>query len=68
MIARNEDAGGGVNAKRFVVVNPTDQPSEYVSTFNQFRVKLPNNPPKHPTLTLVMASGANPALTPTTLP
>ena len=44
MIARNEDAGGGVNAKRFVVVNPTDQPSEYVSTFNQFRVKLPNNP------------------------
>lgn len=44
MIARNEDAGGGVNAKRFVVVNPQDQPSEYISTFNQFRVKLPDHP------------------------
>lgn len=44
MIARNEDAGGGINAKRFVVVNPNDQPSEYISTFNKFRLKLPANP------------------------
>ncbi len=44
MIARNEDAGGGINAKRFVVVNPADQPSEYISTFNKFRLKLPDNP------------------------
>ncbi|KRK89264.1 C69 family dipeptidase [Lentilactobacillus sunkii] len=44
MIARNEDAGGGINAKRFVAVNPEDQPREYISTFNQFRTKLPDNP------------------------
>ncbi|MFT8401766.1 MAG: C69 family dipeptidase, partial [Lentilactobacillus diolivorans] len=44
MIARNEDAGSGINPKRFVVVTPEDQPSEYVSTFNNFRLKLPESP------------------------
>ncbi len=44
MIARNEDAGGGINAKRFVAVMPEDQPREYISTFNKFQVKLPDNP------------------------
>ncbi len=44
MIARNEDAGGGINAKRFIVVQPEDQHHEYISTFNQFRLALPNNP------------------------
>lgn len=44
MIARNEDAGSGINPKRFVVVTPEDQPNEYVSTFNNFRLKLPESP------------------------
>ncbi|MFT8744053.1 MAG: C69 family dipeptidase, partial [Lentilactobacillus hilgardii] len=29
MIARNEDAGSGINAKRFIVVKPEDQPKDY---------------------------------------
>ncbi|WP_056984012.1 C69 family dipeptidase [Lentilactobacillus farraginis] len=44
MIARNEDAGGGINAKRFIVVKPEDQPKTYISTFNNFQLKLPANP------------------------
>lgn len=44
MIARNEDAGSGINPKRFIVVNPEDQPSTYISTFNQFRLDLPDHP------------------------
>ncbi|MCT3397139.1 C69 family dipeptidase [Lentilactobacillus hilgardii] len=44
MIARNEDAGSGINAKRFIVVKPEDQPKDYISTFNNFRLKLPDKP------------------------
>ncbi len=44
MIARNEDAGGGINPKRFVVVTPDQQPTEYISTFNGFKLTLPADP------------------------
>ena len=40
MIARNEDASGGINPKRFIVVQPADQPQRYVSTFNGFQLDL----------------------------
>lgn len=41
MIARNEDAHGGINPKKFIVVKPQDQPNEFKSTFNNFHLKLP---------------------------
>ena len=44
MIARNEDAGGGINPKRFVVVTPDQQPTEYISTFNGSKLTLPADP------------------------
>ncbi|KRM30558.1 dipeptidase [Agrilactobacillus composti DSM 18527 = JCM 14202] len=44
LIARNEDAAGGINPKRFIVMQPADQPQEFVSTFNGFHTKLPDNP------------------------
>ena len=44
MIARNEDAAGGINPKRFIVVKPDEQPQRYVSTFNGFQLDLPQNP------------------------
>lgn len=44
MIARNEDAAGGINPKRFIVVKPDEQPQRYVSTFNGFQLDLPQSP------------------------
>ena len=44
MIARNEDASGGINPKRFIVVQPADQPQRYVSTLNGFQLDLPQTP------------------------
>ena len=44
MIARNEDAAGGINPKRFIVVKPDEQPQRYVSTFNGFQLDLPQTP------------------------
>nr|WP_173667652.1 C69 family dipeptidase [Lentilactobacillus buchneri] len=44
IIARNEDAGDAVNPKKFVVVEPEDQPRNYQSKLTKFSVKLPDNP------------------------
>ena len=45
LMARNEDAGNGSFApKRFLVVNPEDQPREYVSVLSGCRIELPDQP------------------------
>lgn len=44
IIARNEDAGDAVNPKKFVVVEPEDQPRNYQLKLTKFSVKLPDNP------------------------
>ncbi len=44
LIARNEDAGDAVNPKKFVVVEPEDQPRDYHAQLTKFAVKLPDNP------------------------
>lgn len=47
MIARNEDAHGAINPKRFTVVKAEDHPSKYVSKVNEFTIGLPDNPLRH---------------------
>lgn len=44
MIARNEDYGHAFNPKRFVVVKPADQPTDYQSVSSKCKVDLPKNP------------------------
>lgn len=43
MIARNEDAEGGINPKRFIYVPAQAASREFKSTFNGFHVELPGN-------------------------
>ena len=48
LMARNEDAGSGsFAAKRFIVVNPEDQPREYVSVISGCRIELPDHPMRY---------------------
>jgi len=48
LMARNEDAGSGSFApKRYIVVNPEDQPREYVSVISGCRIELPDHPMRY---------------------
>ncbi|MFD1124500.1 C69 family dipeptidase [Lentilactobacillus raoultii] len=47
IIARNEDAGVAVNPKKFVVVQPTQQPKHYQSKLTEFSIKLPDHPSRY---------------------
>ena len=42
MIARNDD--GMFDTKKLIVVNPEDQPKEYVSKITGVKIPLPDNP------------------------
>ncbi|MDD5848585.1 MAG: C69 family dipeptidase [Firmicutes bacterium] len=45
MIARNDDSGSGsFTEKKFVVVEPKDQPRHYVSVLSHVEIDLPDNP------------------------
>lgn len=46
IIARNDDSGGAgrYTPKKFVIVKPEEQPSEYVSVLSHVRIPLPKNP------------------------
>ena len=45
LVARNEDSGAGqFNPKKFVVVNPEDQPKLYKSLLSHVEIPLPENP------------------------
>lgn len=48
MIARNEDSGAGhYNPKKFVVVEPQDQPRHYKSVLSHVEIELPDNPMRY---------------------
>lgn len=48
MMARNEDSGSGeFTAKKFIVVNPIDQPRHYKSVMSKFECDLPDNPMRY---------------------
>ena len=48
MMARNEDAGSGSFApKRFVVVQPEEQPKHYVSVLSGCAIELPDHPMRY---------------------
>lgn len=44
MIARNEDYGHALNPKRFMVIKPADQPTNYQSVTTKCKVDLPEHP------------------------
>lgn len=50
MIARNEDYGHALNPKRFVVVKPEDQPTDYQSVNTKCKVDLPDQPMRYTAL------------------
>ncbi len=48
MIARNDDSGAGhYTPKKFVVVQPEDQPRHYVSVLSHVEIELPDNPMRY---------------------
>ncbi len=48
MIARNDDSGAGhYTPKKFVVVQPEEQPREYVSVLSHVRIALPEDPMRY---------------------
>lgn len=48
IIARTEDSGpGSFSSKRFVVVEPADQPRNYVSVCGHCSIVLPDNPMRY---------------------
>lgn len=51
MIARNEDSGSGqFNSKKFIVVNPSEQPKIYKSVISKVEIELPDNPMRYTAL------------------
>lgn len=51
IVARNEDSGSGsFEPKRFVVVNPEDQPRRYCSKISHLEIELPENPQRYTAL------------------
>lgn len=51
IIARNEDSGGTeFTPKKFIVVQPEDQPRHYVSHISHAHVELPDNPMRYTAL------------------
>lgn len=48
LMARNEDSGvGHYSAKKFIVVNPKDQPDSYRSVISKVEIELPDNPVRY---------------------
>ena len=48
LMARNEDSGaGGFCAKKFIVVNPEDQPRVYRNVKGKLEIKLPDDPMRY---------------------
>lgn len=51
LVARNEDSGAGqFTPKKFVVVNPQDQPKIYKSVISKIEIPLPDNPMRYTAL------------------
>lgn len=47
LVARNEDFGHAFNPKRFIVVEPDQQPRQYQSVTNKAQFDLPANPMRY---------------------
>lgn len=48
MMARNEDScAGEFTAKKYIVVNPSEQPRHYVSVISKVEIDLPDNPMRY---------------------
>lgn len=48
IIARNDDAGAGhYTPKKYVIVNPADQPKTYTSVLSHCKVELPDHPMRY---------------------
>lgn len=48
MVARNEDSPSGVfNPKKFIVVQPNEQPVNYKSVISKVEIELPKNPMRY---------------------
>ncbi len=48
LVARNEDSPSGMyNSKKFIVVNPEDQPTVYKSVLSHVEIELPDNPMRY---------------------
>ena len=48
IIARNEDSPGGVfTPKKFVVIQPEDQPRHYRSVLSHVEIELPDDPMRY---------------------
>lgn len=47
IIARNEDADGAINPKRFTVIKAADHPKQFSSKVNAFSLDLPNDALRH---------------------
>lgn len=48
MMARNEDSSAGeFESKKFIVVNPEDQPRHYVSVISKVEIDLPDDPMRY---------------------
>ncbi len=47
-IARDDDSGSGhFTPKKFMVIQPTDQPREYSSVLSHVKIQLPDNPQRY---------------------
>lgn len=45
IIARNDDSGAGhYSPKKYVIINPKDQPRKYTTVISHLTIDLPNNP------------------------
>lgn len=66
-IARDDDSGSGhFTAKKYVAVQPKDQPREYISVLSHVKIELPDNPQRYTAMPNAIkgkgiwaASGAN---------
>lgn len=48
LVARNEDSPSGqFNAKKFIVVQPNEQPATYKAVISKVEIPLPNNPMRY---------------------
>ncbi|WP_125573737.1 C69 family dipeptidase [Levilactobacillus huananensis] len=62
IISRNDDGHEALDPERFVVVNPSDQPTNYKAVISGVEVKLPDNPMRYTSIpNSILTNGIWPA-------
>ncbi|WP_125544992.1 C69 family dipeptidase [Levilactobacillus lindianensis] len=62
IISRNDDGHEALDPERFVVVNPSDQPTNYKAVISGVEVKLPDNPLRYTSIpNSILTNGIWPA-------